>query len=134
MKAWKNRYTRYYMYKLIVAGARTVNEYSGVTSAVDVVVSQLVAEGYEVEIVSGHALGVDQYGEKYAQDNDLDLVIMPANWKRYGKSAGYKRNKKMAEYADGLVAIKHNNSKGTQHMIDLATGVNLKVWVFEFKG
>lgn len=122
------------MYKLIVAGARTVNEYSGVTSAVDVVVSQLVAEEYEVEIVSGHALGVDQYGERYAQDNDLDLVIMPANWKRYGKSAGYKRNKKMAEYADGLVAIKHKNSKGTQHMIDLATGANLKVWVFEFKG
>lgn len=123
------------MYKLIIAGARTVNKYSGITSSVNSVMAQLIKKGHnDIEIVSGNALGVDQYGERYAQDNGLDLVIMPANWKKLGKSAGYQRNKKMAEYADGLVAIRHNNSKGTQHMIDLATKIGIDIWTFEYRG
>lgn len=123
------------MYRLIVAGARTVNQYSGVVSAVDPVIKEIHQTGaIDIEIISGNALGVDQYGERYALEHSLDLVIMPANWKKHGKSAGYKRNQKMAEYADGLVAIKHKNSKGTQHMIDLARKGGVFVWEFEFKG
>jgi hypothetical protein len=125
------------MYKLIVAGARTVNQYSGVTSAVDPVIEQLdklLISPDDIEIVSGHAHGVDKYGERYAQDNQLDLVIMPANWNKYGNSAGPIRNKKMAEYADGLVAVRHNNSRGTANMIKCAEEEGLEIWIFEFRG
>ena len=121
------------MYKLIVAGARTVTQYSGVTSAIDVVVGKLEAKGLDIEIVSGNAIGVDHYGERYAQQHSLDLVIMPANWKKHGKSAGYNRNLKMAKYANGLVAIKHNDSKGTKIMIEIAKKQGLQVWIFEYK-
>ena len=34
------------------------------------------------------------------------------------KTAGFKRNMKMAEYADVLLAIWDGESKGTKHMID----------------
>jgi hypothetical protein len=43
----------------------------------------------------------------------------PPDWKKYGKSAGYRRNKEMAEVADALVAFWDGKSKGTANMIDL---------------
>ncbi len=123
------------MYKLIVAGARTVSQYSGVYTAINPVIDELAKKGhYDIEIVSGNARGVDYFGEQYAKEYGVDLVIMPANWDKYGKSAGHKRNKKMAKYADGLVAIRHNDSKGTKSMIELANKNQLDVWIFDYNG
>jgi len=36
----------------------------------------------------------------------------------------------MADNADGLIAIRINNSKGTKHMIEQATIRNLKLWIY----
>jgi hypothetical protein len=83
------------------------------------------------EIVSGGARGVDALGERYARENNIDLAIFPANWKEFGKSAGYRRNQQMADYADALIALHLNNSKGTSHMIAEAERKNLKIFVVE---
>ena len=74
----------------------------------------------ELEIVSGTARGVDQLGERYALERGLKLKKFPANWDKYGRKAGYLRNKEMAEYARILIAFWDGKSKGTKHMIDLA--------------
>lgn len=57
---------------------------------------------------------------------------MPANWSRYGRSAGYIRNQEMADYVGPsgmLVAVWDGQSRGTQHMIDIArrTGMQVRV-------
>ena len=83
----------------------------------------------EYQIVSGTARGVDQLGEEYAKRNDLAVKKFPADWDRFGKSAGYKRNKQMAEYANALVAFWDGRSRGTKHMIDLAKAAGLSVSV-----
>ena len=51
---------------------------------------------------------------------DIKLSTSPADWDLDGKSAGFKRNVKMAEYADALVAFWDGESKGTKHMIETA--------------
>lgn len=71
-------------------------------------------------IISGGARGVDAWAEKIASECTLPTDIYPADWDRYGKSAGFKRNKKMVEAADAIVAFWDGESKGTKHTIDLA--------------
>lgn len=60
----------------------------------------------------------------------MKLKLYPADWKKYGSSAGYIRNDEMAKYADCLIAFWDGKSKGTKHMIDLAVKRKIKVKLF----
>jgi len=111
--------------KTIIAGSRSCNDYEKVKLAIEE--SQFTI----TEVVSGRARGVDFLGEQYAKKNNIPVKEFPANWNLHGKSAGYKRNIKMAEYADALIAIWDGESKGTKHMIDIAKERNLKVFVYK---
>src|SRR5687768_10322717 len=71
-------------------------------------------------IVSGGAIGVDQFGEVIAKENDLPIeqyLISQEDWETYGRGAGHVRNRKMAENAQALIAIWDGKSKGTENMI-----------------
>ena len=83
----------------------------------------------DIEIVSGKANGADRLGEEYANFKGIQLKQFPAEWDRFGKSAGYKRNVQMAEYANHCVVFWDGSSKGSKHMIDIAErlGVFTKV-------
>lgn len=114
--------------KVIIAGGRNFNDYENLCHFCNKVLSNQT----EIEIVSGTANGADKLGEKYANDNGYPIKRFPANWDKYGKSAGYKRNAQMAEYADGLIAFWDGKSRGTKHMIDLAKRSGLKVRISYF--
>ena len=77
------------------------------------------------EVVSGGAKGVDYAGEWWADKEGIPVKIFKANWDKYGKSAGYKRNKEMAEYADGVILLP--GGKGTDMMYSLALEYNLEI-------
>lgn len=81
------------------------------------------------EVVSGTARGADQLGEKWAKLMDLPITEFPANWEKFGRSAGFIRNGEMAQYADALVVFWDGVSPGTRSMIDLAKGRGLKVHI-----
>jgi len=83
----------------------------------------------EIEIVSGTARGADEMGERFAKEKGYALKQFPADWDTFGKSAGYRRNSQMADYADACVVFWDGKSRGTKHMIDLAekTGLLLRV-------
>ncbi|WP_298751864.1 DUF2493 domain-containing protein [uncultured Arcobacter sp.] len=70
-------------------------------------------------IVSGGARGVDSIAEKYAKQRGIETIIFKAEWDKYGKSAGYKRNKLIVDECDIVVAFWDYQSKGTKHSIDL---------------
>ncbi len=109
--------------KLIVAGSREFNDYNLLKKSI-----QENFLRYEVEeIVSGTARGADTLGEQFAKEYNIQVKQFPANWDLYGKSAGYRRNAEMADYADALIAFWNGESKGTMHMINLAKEKNLKV-------
>ena len=78
------------------------------------------------EIVSGGARGADKIGEDAAKVLNISLKIFPANWKAYGKSAGFRRNKQMAKYADGVLLFP--GGKGTEHMYNIAQTEGLKIF------
>ena len=70
------------------------------------------------EVVSGGAQGVDTLGEVWAEKHDIPVKQFLAEWDVYGRSAGYRRNEEMGDYADVLLAIWDGKSRGTKHMID----------------
>lgn len=118
--------------KIIVAGSRGFNDYNLLRKKLDFFLSK--KDPATITIISGGARGADQLGERYARERGLQLEIYPAEWEKYGKSAGYKRNELMAEKADGLVAFWDLESRGTKHMIDLAGKKGLLVKVVAVKG
>lgn len=82
------------------------------------------------EVVSGGARGVDYAGEIWAKANGIPVKVFPADWDKYGRGAGYRRNTQMAEYAEALVAVWDSESRGTHHMITVAKNAGLRVYVY----
>lgn len=80
-----------------------------------------------IQIVCGMARGADRLGERYAKEHGYQVIYFPADWDLDGKSAGFKRNVRMAEYADALVAFWDGESKGTKHMIEIAKEKGLDI-------
>ena len=110
--------------KVIIAGSRDFNDYEMLCR----VCNHMLSQQLNVEIVSGAARGADLLGEKYAQEKGFSIKQFKPDWS-IGKSAGFLRNKEMAEFADALICFWDKKSKGTKHMIDLATQNNLKIKV-----
>lgn len=46
----------------------------------------------DITIISSGANGADKSGERYGEENNLPVEAYPAEWDKYGKSAGYIRN------------------------------------------
>lgn len=102
--------------KLIIAGSRTIQ--------VSVPEMQALLDHFGLkpsEIVSGRAKGVDTSGEVYALSAGVHIQYFPADWDRYGKSAGHKRNAQMAEYGDHLLLIWDGQSRGSAGMKAIMT-------------
>jgi hypothetical protein len=114
--------------KVIIAGSRTFTDYDRLRSVCD----YMLQNQKEIEIVSGTAWGADTLGEKYAQERGYKVTRFPAEWSRFGRSAGYRRNEEMAGYADALIAFWDGQSRGTKHMMDLAVQHGLKVKICRF--
>lgn len=105
--------------RIIIAGCRDYNNYTEAKEYINSCLSEISKE-YKIIIFSGGCTGSDMLGERYAKENNLEIERYPADWKRYGRSAGPKRNKLMAEKADLVICFWDGNSKGTKSMIDYA--------------
>ena len=83
--------------------------------------------GFDItEIVCGDAPGADTLGFHYGNANNIPVKRFPAKWSLFGNSAGPRRNREMAEYADALIALP--GGRGTANMIDEATKRGLPMW------
>ena len=109
--------------RVIIAGSRTIRDYAKLCDAVQ-------RSGFAISrVVSGLARGVDTLAVRYAAENGLPCDRFPAEWDRWGRSAGYRRNVRMAQHADALIALWDGGSPGTKHMIEVAQARGLIVFV-----
>lgn len=133
------------MLRVIIAGSRSFGSFTILERECHRIFKSLSEEGYlsgnvkedcsNMEIISGTANGADRFGEAFAKKYRIEVKRFPAQWHKYGKGAGYVRNKIMAQYAAKsdqlgvLIAFWDGKSRGTKMMIDLAKKNNLKVFV-----
>jgi len=111
--------------KTIIAGSRDFED--------DILMQRILSSIPDIsEVVCGGARGADKQGQLWAYDNNIPIKMFLADWNTYGKSAGYKRNVQMAEYADCLIAFWDGVSKGTSHMIKEAKKRKLIVHVIMY--
>ena len=113
---------------LIIAGSRSFNDYERLKTNMQL----LGLEDKDVTIISGTAQGADKLGERWAEEFNKPVIRMPADWNKYGRSAGYRRNVEMAKIATHLVAFWDGSSRGTGHMIDIAHQYALKQYIVPF--
>lgn len=82
------------------------------------------------EIVSGGAVGADTSAKEYARSNNLKLTEFLPEYEKYGRKAPLKRNIKIIEYADTVLAFWDGKSHGTAFVIRNCKSMNVPVTVF----
>lgn len=117
-------------FRVIVAGSRGITDYAFIRDRLDRILSGK-ALTHAITIISGCARGVDTLGERYAHERGYAILQFPADWDRYGRSAGYRRNVEMAHHAHALAAFWDGSSRGTGHMIEIARDNDLPVRIFQ---
>lgn len=117
--------------KWVITGSRGIKdiEYIG-----NILTYNLNIYGKPTEFIHGGCWGVDNIGKMWALANHIPVKEFPAEWGKYGKSAGPRRNKAMADYCsanDICIAIWDGNSKGTKNMIDNCKKKGMSVLVYK---
>lgn len=103
--------------KLIIAGSRSFSDHY-FYMFIDLYIKEL-GEIPEC-VICGEAYGIDSLGKKWAMDNNIPVVSMPADWDRYGKGAGHIRNGQMAKEGTHLLLLWDGKSKGSKNMLSQA--------------
>lgn len=84
-------------------------------------------------VVHGNAAGADALGRQWAVnmkgiDHRVDHESHPAQWEKYGKAAGHKRNAEMVDLgADKCIAFPLGKSPGTRGCMRLAKAAQIPV-------
>jgi len=121
------------MVRMIVAGSRGFDDYGYLSEKLDGIIEEIHDE---IEIVSGGAKGADSLGEQYAEERGIPVKQFAPDWKRFGKSAGFRRNREMLDYAKEeqtvVVAFWDGESKGTADTIKKARmdGVDTRIFFY----
>lgn len=86
-------------------------------------------------IVSGGARGADTVAEYIAESMHIIPEVYEADWNKYGKSAGPKRNVLIENNSDACFAIVNkplSQSHGTKHTVSLFRANDKQVFLLEF--
>lgn len=85
----------------------------------DIILSRWNDNG--VVLLSGHcptSFNIDKDAEAWAKNKKIETILYEADWSKYGKSAGPKRNAKMAEFLanNNGVLLMFKGGRGTLSM------------------
>ena len=109
--------------RVVVAGCRNYKNYNEAKEYIDFCIKN-IKNNYNLVFISGGCAGADSLGERYAKEKGYSIEYYPAEWNKYGKSAGPKRNKKMAKVGDYIICFWDGKSRGTKSMIEYAEKFN----------
>jgi hypothetical protein len=116
-------------FRLLVTGSRTWDDISRVEHALAVILARH-PEG--VVLVHGACpRGADAIAAGYAaRTSGYQVEGRPANWRLYGRAAGYRRNAEMiATGAGGCIAFIRGGSPGSSATVAMAKAAGIPVWL-----
>lgn len=97
--------------KLIIAGSRTFTDYQCLCQV-------LTPERHRItQVLTGGERGAELLGYRWAWKHTVMHQRFRANWERFGKAAGVRRNHQLAQTGDILIVFGHPTAPGTAHLI-----------------
>jgi hypothetical protein len=114
--------------RVLICGSRNWSDYGYIEN----IMHERLKDGDIV--IHGAARGADSIAGSIAEEMGLEVIRFPANWKKYGRSAGPVRNQQMLAEGrpDEVWAFTNDleKSRGTRHMVETARGVGAPTEVF----
>lgn len=101
----------------------------GSRNLVNVEISKYIPENV-TEIISGGARGIDTLAEEWAEKNGIPKTIIKPEYERFKRGAPLKRNEKIVELADVIIALWDGKSRGTKFTIDYAKELKKEVKIY----
>lgn len=99
--------------KLLIAGSRDFPD-------LELVKEYVKRLPLDTVLINGRARGVDNVARNQAMFQQLVVLDRPADWNKYGKSAGMIRNHEMIDEADEVVVFWDGKSPGSRDVIEYA--------------
>ncbi|OQB40213.1 MAG: hypothetical protein BWY04_01416 [candidate division CPR1 bacterium ADurb.Bin160] len=118
-------------YKIAIVGSRVYGgsgKYNDFVKYMDHYIPDVSIIDY---LISGGTYGIDTYAEWYAKEKNVKMKVILPEWKKYGKSAGFKRNMQIINEADIIFAFWDGKSKGTLHDINIAKNFNKEITIIK---
>lgn len=78
----------------------------------------------DLMIMHGAARGADLMEERWAKDREQLYCGFPAQWLKYEKAAGMKRNAEMAALSGATQVVVFRGGRGTLNMLGLARNMD----------
>lgn len=115
-------------YRILVTGSRSWDDHNVIIEALLDAAKDAPA-GSDITIVHGACpSGADLLVDRVALHYEWDIERHPAEWERFGKPAGFIRNRIMVESgADICLAFIKNESRGATHCAGVAEAYRIPV-------
>lgn len=109
--------------RILVCGGRDFNNLKLVYTTLDRIKDKYIVS----HIIQGGARGADRLAKRWADETELSCLEFPADWAKYGKRAGFVRNKQMLDEGHPDLVVAFPGGSGTQMMIKIAKEAGLEV-------
>lgn len=114
--------------KVLYTGGREFGRYS---DEAEMVFRSLEELGDDTVIIQGGASGLDRAAANIARQLGFkSIVTFPAQWKKYGRSAGIRRNMEMLDTTKPDIVYAFPGGTGTAHMVAYARRQGVPVRFF----
>lgn len=115
--------------KVAIVGSREYTNYQSFKIMMDV-----ISKSIQIDmIVSGGATGIDSMAYRYAVENGITFVCHPPKPEDGYPKKFYRRNLRIVEMSEMVIAFPMGASPGTRHSISLAKRLNKELKVIELK-
>lgn len=111
---------------IAIVGSRTIIDYKLMNKTLD----DLGLAKNENTIITGCAKGADEAARKFAESNNIKLIVKKADWEKYDRAAGPIRNSQIIELADIVVCFWNLKSLGTKDTIIKANRKGIPVLLY----
>ncbi len=113
--------------KVAIVGSREYNNYTEFKQYLDAFRNHIQID----MIISGGAKGVDKMAYDYAVESGITFVCHPPKPEDGFPRAYFRRNLRIVEQADCVIAFPKGKSAGTRHSIGLANKLKKELYVVE---
>lgn len=115
--------------KVAIVGSRDYDNYSEFKSYIN-----KFREHIQMDmIISGGAIGADSMAYRYAVENGITFVCHPPKPEDGYPNKFFRRNVRIMNQAECVIAFPKGKSTGTRHALSVARRYNLKSYVIEIK-